>query len=216
MGPETIDALYDAKLIADYGDLYSLKYEDVIQLERFAEKSVRNLLDGLEKSKLIPFEQVLFALGIRHVGSTVAEKLARHFVTIEALKVADKEQLEATPEIGGVIADSVLDFFANEQNCSTVEKLQNAGLQFEAIIEESSGISVLEGKTFVISGVFEQFERDDLKKHIQQHGGKVVSSISAKLDYLVAGDNMGPAKLEKATTLGIKIISEKEYLELVG
>lgn len=215
IGPETIEALFDAQLIQDYGDLYQLTFEDLIQLDRFAEKSVNNLLLGLEKSKEIPFEQVLFALGIRHVGSTVAEKLARHFKSIDNLISADKETLEATPEIGGIIADSILEHFDNQLNIEILNKLKTTGLQFNIIEQESSGIDLLEGKSFVISGVFTHFERDDLKKHIQNHGGKVVSSISGKLDFLLAGENMGPAKLEKATNLGVKIISEIEYLEMI-
>lgn len=215
MGPETIEALFDASLISDYGDLYRLKYEDLIKLERFAEKSITNLLAGLEKSKEIPFEQVLFALGIRHVGSTVAEKLAKQFGTIENLADASLEQLEATPEIGTVIALSVRDYFGDDKNLETLQKLKDAGLKFETLVEESNGEDKLGGKSFVISGVFTHFERDELKKHIQNNGGKVVSSISSKLDYLLAGENMGPAKLEKATSLGIKIISEEIYLDML-
>jgi DNA ligase (NAD+) len=216
MGPETIEQLYAAGLIKDYSDLYFLKYEDLIKLERFAEKSVKNLLDGLEKSKQIPFEQVLFGLGIRHVGATVAEKLAKQFKTIDNLVDAPIDLLAATPEIGTVIAESVKNFFSNEENVNLIKKLQEAGLQFESLQSNETLSETLAGKTFVISGVFETFERDELKKHIQQNGGKVVSSISSKLNFLLAGENMGPAKLEKATELGVKIISEKEYIGMIG
>ncbi len=216
MGPETIEALFEAELIKDFADIYSLKYEDLIPLDRFAEKSVSKLLEGIEKSKEIPFEQVLFALGIRHVGATVAEKLANAFGSIDNLAKATKEALEATPEIGAVIADSVVDYFSDSLTFVALNKLKNAGVRLEMDEKkEQITLDTLGGKSFVISGVFENFERDELKKHIIQNGGKVLSSISSKLDYLLAGDNMGPAKLDKANSLGIKIISEKEYLSMV-
>lgn len=215
MGPETIEALYSDGFIRDFGDFYSLTYEQLINLDRFADKSVTNLLTGLEESKKIPFERVLFGLGIRYVGSTVAEKLAQHFITIENLMEASHQTLCDVPEIGERIAESVVEYFENEQNRNLINRLKNAGLQLETEVRELASKSLID-QTFVVSGVFSTFSRDELKAHIKNNGGKVVSSISAKLDYLVAGDKMGPAKLEKANKLGVKIISEDEYIKLTA
>ena len=216
LGPETIEQLYAAGLVKNAADLYSLTFEQLAALERSGEKSANNILKGLEKSKTIPFRQVLFALGIRFVGNTVAEKLATHFVTIDHLMKASYEELIQVNEIGERIARSVIEYFADQDHLDFVNKLKNAGLQF---VEEQKEVVVesdkLTGKTFVISGVFVQFSREALKEKIEANGGKVVSSISAKLDYLVAGDNMGPAKLEKATKLNIKMLSEEEFLKLL-
>ncbi len=214
LGPETIELLYSHGLIQDVGDLYSLGYDDVIQLERMAEKSVHNLLDGIEKSKTIGFDKVLFGLGIRFVGATVAEKLAEHYLTVEKLSTATNEDLIDVPEIGGRIAESVISYFQEEKNQSIITKLKNAGVQLEIKKSENSSIK-LDGNTFVVSGVFETLSRDELKKLIKENGGKVVSSISGKLNYLVAGENMGPSKLEKANKLNITIISEQEFLKLL-
>ncbi|HEX8546361.1 MAG TPA: NAD-dependent DNA ligase LigA [Cytophagaceae bacterium] len=213
LGPETIEQLYAKGLIKNPADLYDLTYDYLKILERFGEKSAKNLLAGLEKSKLVPFRNVLFALGIRYVGNTVAEKLVAHFKNIDAIQNASFEELKNVAEIGGRIAQSVIDYFKNPVHVEYVNKLRAAGLQFETtekeIIYESN---VLNGLTYVISGVFSKFSRDELKEKIELNGGKVVSSISGKLSYLLAGDNMGPAKLEKATKLGIKIITEDEFL----
>lgn len=214
IGPETIEALYDARLIHNISDLYALKYKDLINLERFADKSVRNLLEGLKKSKSKPFEQVLFALGIRHVGSTVAEKLAEHFGNIQNIIAADLEEIENVPEIGKVIALSLKEYLSVEVNLEMIQKLTVYGLNFEIVKKESSSNS-LEGKTFLVSGVFENYSRDELKKRIKSNGGKILSSISKNLDFLIAGDKMGPSKLEKANKLGTKIISENAFIEML-
>jgi DNA ligase (NAD+) len=218
MGPETIEQLYSAGLINHAGDLYRLTKEDLLPLERMAEKSVFNLLQGIENSKKQPFERVLYALGIRFVGETVAKKLARHFKSIDKLIEANEEELVAVDEIGEKIAQSVIHFFAEPKNMEVLSALREAGLCFEisedAQAMQSSG--VLKGKTFVVSGVFESISRDELKALIETHGGKLVGSVSGNTDYLVAGENMGPSKKEKAEKLGINLISEKEFLAMVG
>ncbi len=216
LGFETIEQLFRKGLVKDPSDLYYLSYEQLLTLERFGEKSAKNILAGLEKSKQVPFKNVLFAMGIRYVGSTVAEKLCSHFKTIENLEKASLEELIHVPEIGERIAQSVTEYFKDPLHILFVEKLRKAGLQLkseekETILESNK----LHGYTFVISGVFQTFGRDELKEVIERNGGKVVSSISAKLNYLVAGENMGPAKLEKATQLNIKILSEDEFKRLL-
>ncbi len=217
LGAETINQLFSLGLVNDPSDLYNLTKEQLVQMERFGEKSADNLLEGLENSKKVPFQRVLFGLGVRFVGATVARKLAEAFKNIDALSKATFEQLIEVPEIGDRIAQSVIDYFADEQNLIFVEKLKQAGLQFEIDETQNQQTSnVLEGKTFVVSGVFTQFSRDDLKKAITENGGKVVSSISAKLSFLVAGDKMGPAKLQKAEKLEIPIVSEEEFLGMIG
>lgn len=214
LGTETIEVLYDNGLINDISGLYSLQYDDVITLERMAEKSVNNMLNGIELSKQIPFEKVLFSLGIRFVGDTVAKKLARHFKSIDNIIAASFESLIEVDEIGDRIAQSLITFFSKEDNQVIVEQLKQKGLKFE--VEEVEGATnTLEGMIFVVSGVFNKFSRDELKKSIDQNGGKVSSSISSKTNYLVAGDNMGPAKLKKAEKLEVKIISEEEYIKLI-
>ncbi|MEP2023494.1 MAG: NAD-dependent DNA ligase LigA [Reichenbachiella sp.] len=217
MGEQTIKVLFEKGLLQDISDLYELKYEDLIDLEGFQDLSVKNLLKGIEESKQIPFEQVLFGMGIRFVGKTVAEKLAIHFKNMDALMAADFDALIAVPEIGDRIAESLIQYFSKDANRSLVTKLKTAGLHFE--IDESqfqTSSDVLGGKSFVISGVFEKYGRDELKGIIKDHGGKVVSSISGKLDYLVAGDKMGPAKLEKAEKLNINIISESDFDQMIN
>lgn len=217
MGEQTIKVLYEKGLLNNVADLYDLKYEDLIELEGFQDLSVKNLLKGIEESKKAPFEQVLFGMGIRFVGKTVAEKLAIHFKSLEALMVADFEALIAVPEIGDRIAESLLQYFAREENQALIQKLVAAGLNFE--VDESqfqTSSDVLGGQSFVISGVFEKYGRDELKGIIKDHGGKVVSAISGKLDFLLAGDKMGPAKLEKAEKLNINIISESDFEEMIN
>ncbi len=217
IGSETIELFYNKGLVKNVADLYDLKAENFIGLEGFQQKSIQNILGSLLKSKEVPFRQVLFGLGIRHVGSTIAEKLVQVFHSIEKLQAATLEELIAVPEIGDRIAQSVKDYFNNEQNLSIINRLKLAGIQFEEEIKEIVYESkALEGKSFVISGVFKNFDRDDLKLKIISNGGKVVSSISSKLDFLVAGENMGPAKLEKAQQLNIKIISEEEFISLIS
>ncbi|PIB35851.1 DNA ligase (NAD(+)) LigA [Reichenbachiella sp. 5M10] len=216
LGEQTIKLLYDKGYLHNVADLYDLTHDQIIELEGFKELSVQNLLKGIEASKQAPFELLLFGLGIRFVGKTVAEKLAVHFKSMEQLMQADFDSLVAVPEIGDRIAQSLLDYFSKEENQVLISRLKDAGLQMqvdESQFETSS--DVLGGKGFVISGVFEKHSRDELKAMIKDHGGKVVSSISAKLDYLLAGDKMGPAKLEKANKLGITIISEMDFEEML-
>ncbi|MGA8853814.1 MAG: NAD-dependent DNA ligase LigA [Christiangramia sp.] len=216
LGGETVALLVNAGLIENYADLYTLKNEDVLPLERMAEKSAENLINGIEKSKEIPFERVLFALGIRYVGETVAKKLAKHFKSIEALIAASEEELINLDEIGERIAWSVVDFFKVETNRENVERLKDYGIQLEISAEKlANQTSILAGNSFVISGVFEKVSRNDLKKMIEDNGGKVSSSISSKTNYLVAGDNMGPSKLAKAEKLGTNIISEDDFLKML-
>jgi DNA ligase (NAD+) len=216
MGPETIEQLWDAGLIENCASLYYLQAADLLPLERMAERSVSKLLDGLEASKDRPFERVLFALGIRHVGETVAKKLARHFGDIDALMQADAEALVAVEEIGERIAGSVIAFFADASNQAMLARLRDAGLKFAVERSQSQVSDVLEGKSFVVSGVFEQFSRDEIKAKIEAYGGKNTGSISAKTHYVLAGDKMGPAKLKKAEDLGVKIISEADFLSMIG
>jgi DNA ligase (NAD+) len=217
LGGETVALLFNNGLVKDYSDLYELKVEDVIPLERMAQKSAENLVNGIEKSKEIPFERVLFALGIRYVGETVAKKLAKHYKNIDALSQASVMDLILVDEIGDRIAQSVIEFFENQENRTIIERLKTFGVQFEVVEKFNPNATVkLSGKTFVVSGVFEKFSRDDLKKAIEDNGGKVGSSISAKTDFVVAGDNMGPAKLEKANQLGIAIISEDDFIKMIN
>ncbi|MFP9119107.1 NAD-dependent DNA ligase LigA [Flavobacterium sp. RNTU_13] len=217
LGGETVALLYNSGLIENYADLYELKKEQVTPLERMADKSAQNLVDGIEKSKEVPFERVLYALGIRYVGETVAKKLAKHYKSIENLAQASLMDLILVDEIGERIAQSVVGFFENEENRKIIERLQGYGVQLESnTVEVAPASDLLAGKTLVVSGVFTKFSRDELKNAIEANGGKVGSSISKKTDYVVAGDNMGPSKLEKATQLGVKIISEDEFLELLG
>ena len=213
LGGETVALLFKNGLVHNYADLYQLKVDDILHLERMAQKSAENLVNGVEKSKEIPFHSVLFALGIRFVGETVAKKLAKHYKNIDALSKATLMDLILVDEIGERIARSVVEFFENEENRKIIERLKNYGVQFE-IVENINPDATEKfiGKTFVVSGVFEQFSRDDLKKTIEDNGGKVGSSISAKTDFVVAGDNMGPAKLEKATKLNIPILSEQDFI----
>ena len=231
MGEETIDLLWEKGLLHNIADFYNLKYEEMLGLAkisedeeigtkkniRLLEKSVTNILTGIEASKNTPFERVLFGLGIRFVGETVAKKLAKHFKTIDAIAVAKFEELTEVDEIGDRIAESIIQWFANSKHLEIIEKLKAAGLHFA--IDENNKPEIenkLNGKSFVVSGVFGKFSRDELKETIEKYGGKNVSSISTKTDFVLAGENMGPAKLEKATELGIKIISEDDFLEMIG
>ncbi len=216
LGGETVALLYNNNLVKDYADLYELNVNDLLPLERMAQKSAENLVNGVQKSKEVPFERVLFALGIRYVGETVAKKLAKHYKSIEALKNATLTDLVVVDEIGERIAQSVLEFFENHENIIIIQRLRQSGVQLELIEKfNPDATTILAGKTFVVSGVFEKFSRDDIKKAIEDNGGKVGSSISTKTDYVIAGDNMGPAKLEKANQLKIQIISENDFTELI-
>ena len=216
LGGETVALLYANGLVHNYADLYKLTVEQILPLERMAQKSAENLVNGVENSKTIPFERVLYALGIRFVGETVAKKLAQHYKTIDALCQASFMDLVLVDEIGERIAYSVIDFFENQENKIIIDRLKSYGIQFE-IIEKINlnATDKLSGKTFVVSGVFEQFSRDELKKAIEDNGGKVGSSISAKTDFVIAGANMGPAKLDKATKLNIAIITEDDFLKMI-
>lgn len=216
LGGETVTLLYNNGLVHNYADLYELTVDQILPLERMAKKSAENLVNGVANSKNIPFERVLYALGIRFVGETVAKKLAKHYKSIDALSQANLMDLVLVDEIGDRIAQSVLDFFDNQENKNIIDRLKNYGVQFE--ITENINPDATEklmGKTFVVSGVFEKFSRDDLKKVIEDNGGKVGSSISAKTDFVVAGANMGPAKLDKAVKLNVPIISETDFIKML-
>ena len=216
LGGETVALLVHEGLIRDYADLYELTADRIIHLDRMAEKSADNLVKGVQASKDVPFERVLFGLGIRYVGETVAKKLAKHYKSIEALSKATLEDLEQVDEIGIKIAESVVDFFSKEANVQLVSRLILYGLQLQLSEEALSNQSTqLEGLRFVVSGVFETVSRDELKALIDSNGGKVVSSISAKTSYVVAGANMGPSKRSKAESLQVPIISEQAFLEMI-
>ncbi len=217
LGGETVALLYNNGLVKDYADLYELTVEQILPLERMAQKSAENLVNGVQKSKEVPFERVLYAIGIRYVGETVAKKLAKHYKSIDAIRNASLMDLILVDEIGEKIAQSVIEFFDNSENVRIIERLKQYGVQMELVeVHNPNATDKLAGKTFVVSGVFEKFSRDDLKKSIEDNGGKVGSSISAKTDYVVAGDNMGPAKLEKANQLKIPIITEIDFLAMIS
>ncbi|MBM1107512.1 NAD-dependent DNA ligase LigA [Aurantibacter crassamenti] len=216
LGSETVELLFKGGLITNYADLYTLSKEQVLPLERMAEKSAENLVAGVAASKNIPFERVLFALGIRYVGETVAKKLAKAYKNIDALMVANILDLTAVDEIGERIAQSVVEFFENPKNIEIVNRLKSYGLQFSLSDEQlQNQTDALKGKSFVVSGVFEKVSRNELKKLIEDNGGKVSSSISSKTSYVVAGDKMGPSKRTKAEDLGIAIITEDDFLAMV-
>ncbi len=217
LGTETIDLFYQAGLIKDIADLYTLKAMDICRLEGLGEKSAVSIVHGIEDSKKVPFERVLFAIGIRFVGETVAKILARAFKSMEALENASMEQLTAVNEIGTKIAQSIVSFFADERSRALVNRLKEFGLQMELAQEEQEGGSdLLKDKTIVISGVFNYHSRDEYKALIERHGGKNSGSISAKTSFVLAGDNMGPAKREKAQELGVRLVSENEFLEMIN
>jgi DNA ligase (NAD+) len=230
LGTETVAGLLASGLINDAGDLYSLTYEQLIGLEfqvgeegeeikkrSLQAKSVENLLKGLEQSKQVPFERVLFALGIRHVGETVAKKIARAVKSLDNLKTLSFEDLRAIEEVGEIIARSIQAWISNEKHMVVLSKLVEAGLQFSVNEQDDVLLSnSLEGKSIVVSGTFETFSRDGIKEFIEQHGGKVVGSISSKTTYVVAGADMGPAKLKKAEDLKVPIISEQDLRNLIN
>ncbi len=217
LGGETVDLLRKEGLIANYADLYDLRVEQIIPLERMAEKSAQNMINGIEKSKEIPFEKVLYALGIRFVGETVAKKLAKHFKSIDALMSASFETLISVDEIGDKIAESIIEFSNDLGNMHLIDRLKFAGVQLQISEEDLANQSdTLQGKIFVVSGVFHQMSRNELKKAIEDNGGKVSSSISKKTTYVVAGDNMGPSKKTKAESLGVEIISEDDFINMIS
>lgn len=216
IGPETVEDLFNVGLVKNIADLYDLRITDLLTLERWAEKSARNLMNSLRESKAVPFERVLYALGIRYVGETVAKRLASSFHSIDRLMEASFEQLVDVDEIGDRIAQSVVAYFSDEENRQIVERLRAQGLQMEVSEEVLANRSErLKGLTFVISGTFTQHSRDEYKAMIEQHGGKNTGSVSGKTSYILAGENMGPAKLEKAAKLGVRIIREDEFLKMI-
>ena len=229
LGEGKIEMLFDNDLVKNVSDLYDLSYEKIIGLEKiypatedkkerkisFKEKTVKNILNGLENSKNANFENVLFALGIRYVGETVAKKLARHFKNIDNLMNATFDKLVNVDEIGESIAAAVIKYFSDEKNKLIISMLKQKGLSFEIDDKSEDIINKLDGKSFVVSGVFEKFSRNEIKKLIEKNDGKNVSAISSKTDYVLAGENMGPAKLKKANELGITIISEDDFLKMI-
>jgi DNA ligase (NAD+) len=218
LGSETIDLLVSNGMLKDIADIYELQPGSLAGLERMGQKTEQNILDGIEASKQVPFERVLFAIGIRYVGDTVARKLARHFTTLEAIRAASTETLKAAPEIGDKIAETVYQWFREPENLKLVNRLNMAGLQLQ-LSEADMPVTLgdqLEGKTLVVTGTFVRFSRDEIKSLIEQYGGKNGSSVSKKTDYLVVGSDSGPSKLEKATSMGVKVISEDEFLGLIG
>ena len=216
LGEETIGLLYDEGLAKNITELYDLKKEQLANLERMGEKSAQRILDGLEASKKVPFERVLFALGIRFVGETVAKTLAKKLHNIENIQTAKKEELVEIDEIGERIAESVVDWFSKEEHIQFIQKLKEVGLQFQISSEKLSGrTEKLAGLSIIISGTFEKYSRDELKEMVEKNGGKNVGSISKNTSYVLAGENMGPSKLDKANQLGVKIISENEFLKML-
>ena len=217
IGEETIDQFYANGLIRNIADLYDLKKEQLLPLERMAEKSVQNILEGIAQSKKVPFERLLFAIGIRHVGETTARKIARRVKSMKALMAMSEDELVSIDEVGEVIAKSIREFFSLENNQKQLIKLEEAGLQMELSDDQISVTSTkLNNLTFVISGTFTRHSRDELKLLIEQHGGKNTGSVSKKTNYLLAGENMGPEKLKKANDLGVKILTEAEFEKMIA
>ena len=216
LGAETIDLFFELGLIRNIADIYQLRAEDIAPLQGFGERSAERIIQGIEASKQVPWARVLFAIGIRFVGETTAKKLARAFPNIDLLMAADEEQLIAVEDVGNEIARSIRRYFESADNLAIIERLRKAGLQLEGEEATMSVGNSLEGLSIVISGVFEHHSRDEYKALIEQHGGKNVSSVSAKTAFILAGGNMGPAKLEKAEKLGVKIMNETEFLQLIG
>lgn len=215
LGEENVNLFYELGMVKNVADLYSLNFQEIASLPRWGMQSAKRLAESLEQSKSVPFDRVLFALGIRYVGSTTAKKIASALQNIEAISSASYQTLMDIDEVGEVIANSVMEFFANQQNRDIVNRLKEAGLQFALGQAEEQASNKLEGLSIVISGTFERYSRDELKQLIEAHGGKNVSSISSKTDYVLAGANMGPAKLEKANALGVKIISEADFIKMI-
>ena len=216
LGGETVALLFNNGLVKNYADLYDLKVEQLLPLERMAQKSAENIVNGVEKSKSISFDKVLYAIGIRFVGENGAKKLAKYYKNISALSNATLAEIILVDDFGEKTAQSVVDFFKNDENLEIINRLKNVGVQFELVeTVNPNATNIFENKIFVVSGVFEKFSRDELKKAIEDNGGKNGSSISTKTDFVLVGDNMGPAKLEKANQLGIKIISENDFIEMM-
>ena len=213
LGEETIELLFEQGLLHNIADIYTLTFNDLASQERFGEKSAQNILNGIANSLLVPWERVLFALGIRMVGETTAKKLARRFISLEQLQVADREQLIAVEDVGEQIADNIIAYFADERNREIIRRLQDAGLQMQGEAPEVVS-QALAGQSIVISGTFTQHSRDEYKAMIEAHGGKNVGSVSKKTSFILAGENMGPEKLKKAEALGIPLMTEEEFLEI--
>jgi DNA ligase (NAD+) len=215
LGQETVALLVNANLISNYSDLYDLTFDQIVDLERMGERSANKLLEGIIESKKISFERVLYGLGIRYVGETVAKKLAKHFENIDNILNSSLDELISVDEIGGKIANSLLEFASNDDNIQIIEKLKNNGVHFEIDDSDKNVSSVLAGKSFVVSGVFSKYSRDELKKLIELNGGKISSSISKNTSFILAGSNMGPSKKQKAEALDIKIISEDDFVKII-
>ncbi|MFM7016396.1 MAG: NAD-dependent DNA ligase LigA [Bacteroidota bacterium] len=218
LGSETVDVLVEKNLIQSIADIYDLRKEQLLTLDRFGDKSAQNIMEGIEKSKSIPFEKVLFAIGIRYVGDTVAKKLARHFKSMDALIAATEEELMNAPEVGEIIAKSVFQFFKKESNLQIIQRLKESRLQFELAHDALPTLlgNQLEGMTLVVTGSFERHSRDELKAMIEQHGGKNGSSVSKKTNYLIAGADSGPSKIEKAAAMGVKVITEADFEQMIS
>ena len=215
LGEETVELLYENGLVNCAADLYDLRAEQLAPLPRLGEKSAENIIRSIRHSVEVPFHRVLFALGVRFVGETTAKYLASHFRSLDAVMAATREELIEAEEVGEKIADSIIEYFADERNRAIIERLREAGLQFEAEQREAAS-EILDGLTFVISGTFADHSRDELKAMIEAHGGKNLAAVSSNTSYLLAGSKIGPTKLQKATKLGIKIISEEEFIAMIG
>jgi len=214
LGPALVDQLVDRGLVRHFSDLYALKKEQLVGLERMGEKSAENLLNALEASKDRPLARCIYALGIRHVGEHVAEVLAERFGSLEALMNASYEELEATPEVGPVVARSVRDFFDREDNVKAIERLREGGVKFPPVERRAAGEGKLAGKTFVFTGALSRFSRSEAEALVRQHGGRAASSVSTNTDFVVAGEKPG-SKLAKAEKLGVKVISEDDFAKML-
>ncbi|MFR4396268.1 MAG: helix-hairpin-helix domain-containing protein, partial [Alistipes finegoldii] len=215
LGEETVELLYENGLVRDVADLYDLQAPQLACLPRLGEKSADDIIRSIRGSVEVPFRRVLFGLGIRFVGETTAKYLAEHFRSLDAVMKATREELTEADEVGGRIADAIIEYFADEKNLAIIRRLRDAGVKFEAEARELASES-LAGKSFVISGKFSNHSRDELKELIEIHGGRNLAAVSANVDYIVAGENMGPAKLKKAEKLGVKIISEEDFIAMIG
>ena len=215
LGSETIDLFYEKGLVRNIADLYDLKAEDILSLEGFQQKATQNILDGIRQSKQVPWSRVLFALGIRMVGETTAKKIARRFTSVENLSLATTEELVTVEDVGIQIAESIQAYFGKEENKQIIRRLKEAGVQLQSKEEATQLSDTLAGQTIVISGTFQHHSRDEYKEMIEQHGGKNTGSVSKNTSFILAGDNMGPAKLERAAKLGIPLLSEDEFLQMI-
>ena len=214
LGSETVELLWQNGMLTNISDIYHLDAQRLASLPRLGDKSATNILESIAKSKDVPFERVLFALGIRFVGETTAKYLAQHFQTLDAIASADVESLAEAEEVGSKIAEAIVAYFADRRNCTIIEQLRQAGLKFE-LERKKLRSRALEGKSVVISGKFEGRSRDDMKHLVEEHGGKNLAAVSANVDFIVAGDNMGPAKRQKAEKLGVRILNEEEFMQLI-